>query len=481
MTLPRGCLCELLYALQAAIPSYSPHQLLRLLRLLPAWRITPPAAVKAKHAVLHRWLSAARYVILLQQQQQEQPGAARGSSTGAAAAAAAASQLQFVVAAVQGLEAAHVRPPQLWLQLAASALAQHLLTHRLLAEQHSYQQQQQQQDASGVGPCSQAAGVLLSPETLSRLVLALSRLGCQLEWDSREAGVLLQATQVRPWWSRVQGVKRVLVCGACLLQVLKVTGMCSTVVGAVTGVVLCLHRHPAYSHTATTAAAGLLPAGCFSLFSPSLMYVCAQDMLPHMDRSQLVRVLHGLTKMGALPDSTWLAAFYERVEAAPGAFHVSGFGMVVWALAKSGAEPHPAWMAALLDSTYGWGGSTVAAAAGAAEPGTNGSGSNAAAEQWTDTSPPAPQLQRQQQLRPQHLANMLCAFAKLGFTPGARWMSWFRAELERTSGGQLQELDHFHIEWAWQELNHQYRMAANGINSGSSGSSDGAGSTAEEM
>lgn len=267
-------------------------------------------------------------------------------------------------------------------------------------------------------------------------------------------------------------------CGARLLQALKVAGMCSTVVGALTGMDLYLHLQPAYSHTAAAAAAAmLLLAGRFPLFSPSLMYVClcAQDALSHMDRSQLVRVLHGLTKMGAVPDSTWLAAFYDRVEAAPGAFHVSGFGMVVWALAKSGAKPHPAWLAALLDSTYGWGGSTVAAAAGAAEPGTSGSGSNAASEQWTDSFPPVPQLQRQQQLRPQHLANMLCAFAKLGFTPGARWMSWFRAELERTSGGQLQELDHFHIEWAWQELNHQYRMAANSSNSG------GAGSTAEGM
>jgi hypothetical protein len=181
-----------------------------------------------------------------------------------------------------------------------------------------------------------------------------------------------------------------------------------------------------------------------------------------MDRSQLVRVIHGLSKMGIAPDSSWLEGFYDRVESAPGTFQVSGFGMVIWALAKSGAKPHPAWMAALLDSTYGWGDSTVAAVSSSSSSSSSSSGSDAWAE------PPAA-LPQQQQLKPQHLANMLCAFAKLGFTPGARWMSWFRAELDRTSGGQLQELDHFHIEWAWRELNHQYRLAAPGSSSSSAG------------
>lgn len=175
-----------------------------------------------------------------------------------------------------------------------------------------------------------------------------------------------------------------------------------------------------------------------------------------------MRVIHGLTKMGVLLDEPWLQRFYNRVEAAPGSFQVSGFGMVVWALAKAGAKPHPAWMIALLESTYGWGDDAL------------GDGCNS-----SDGGEVQAVAGVYQQLRPQHLANMLCAFAKLGFTPGARWMSWFRAELDRTSGGQLQELDHFHIEWAWLELNHQYRLAAAGSSGGSSGSMGSAGTVGD--
>lgn len=187
-----------------------------------------------------------------------------------------------------------------------------------------------------------------------------------------------------------------------------------------------------------------------------------------MDRSSLVRVLHGLTKMGLNPGLSWLERFYDRVQSAPGVFQISGFGMVVWALAKSGAKPHPAWMAALLDNTYGWGDSTVAAAAADSSSSSGSSGQDPVVSSLS-------LQEHQQQLRPQHLANMLCAFAKLGFTPGARWMAWFRAELDRTSGGQLQELDHFHIEWAWRELNHQYRLAtaASSRNSSKDGISGG--------
>jgi hypothetical protein len=185
-----------------------------------------------------------------------------------------------------------------------------------------------------------------------------------------------------------------------------------------------------------------------------------------MDRSQLVRVMHGLSKMDLVPDSSWLQCFYDRVESAPGSFQVSGFGMVIWGLAKAGAKPHPAWMAALLDSTYGWRDSMEAAAGG----------TNSSSSMDSFDEEPSPTPAWQQQLKPQHLANMLCAFAKLGFTPGPRWMSWFRAELDRASGGQLQELDHFHIEWAWKELNHSYRPPAAAGSSASSGGSSGAGS-----
>jgi hypothetical protein len=152
-----------------------------------------------------------------------------------------------------------------------------------------------------------------------------------------------------------------------------------------------------------------------------LLLHATQALLPQLSRSQLVRVAHGLSRLGAVPSDDWLAAFYACAESAPGAFQPSGFGMVVWALARFGARPEPAWMSAQLDSTFG--GDDAAAAA----PG------------------------QQQSLAPQHLANMLCAFAKLGFTPGQRWMAWFAAALSQ-AGGAMQELDHFHIEWAWREL-----------------------------
>jgi uncharacterized membrane protein YgcG len=197
-------------------------------------------------------------------------------------------------------------------------------------------------------------------------------------------------------------------------------------------------------------------------------------LLPQMDRSQLVRVMHGLSKMALVPDSTWLQAFYDRAESAPGSFQVSGFGMVIWGLAKAGAKPHPAWMAALLDSTYGWGDSMAAPVGGTS--GSSGSGSSSSGSSMDSVDEEALPAWQQQQLKPQHLANMLCAFAKLGFTPGRRWMSWFSAELDRASGGQLHELDHFHIEWAWQELNYTYQPPAAGSSGGSSGSSSGSGS-----
>jgi hypothetical protein len=205
-----------------------------------------------------------------------------------------------------------------------------------------------------------------------------------------------------------------------------------------------------------------------------------------MSRAQLVRVMHGVSKLGLLPNPHWLQCFYDRAESAPGTFQVSGFGMVLWGLAKVGAKPHPAWLASLVDSTYGWGDSTVAAAAGGdggggggglavAAEAARGSASGAATDTAAAAAAAAPPLQ--QQLRPQHLTNMLCAFAKLGFTPGGRWMAWFRAELGRASvGGQLQELDHFHIEWSWKELNQQYRLATAAAG-GSGGGGVGGGSS----
>jgi hypothetical protein len=115
-------------------------------------------------------------------------------------------------------------------------------------------------------------------------------------------------------------------------------------------------------------------------------------------------------------------------------------------------------MAGQLNSTYGWADSIDTTSSSSSRDGELDSDQYNTASDAADRSVSS---QQQQHVKPQHLANMLCAFAKLGFTPGARWMAWFRAELDRTSaGGQLQELDHFHIEWAWRELNTQYRMAA---------------------
>ncbi|KAF8061414.1 hypothetical protein HT031_004505 [Scenedesmus sp. PABB004] len=153
--------------------------------------------------------------------------------------------------------------------------------------------------------------------------------------------------------------------------------------------------------------------------------------LPRMTRGQLVRTLHALAKLRVAPGEAWLATFYGAALSAPGSFGVSGFGMVVWALARVGAAPDAAWLQALLDATF------EGCSAGGEGPGSEGvcGGGGAAA--------PA--------LHPQHLANMLCAFAKLHFAPGAPWMAWFRGQLG-AAAGPLAELDHFHIEWAWREL-----------------------------
>lgn len=166
----------------------------------------------------------------------------------------------------------------------------------------------------------------------------------------------------------------------------------------------------------------------------------SEQLLPGMAQSELVRTMHALPKLQLVPSHTWLQRFYGAIQAAPGQLQLSGFGMVVWALAKLGAKPEQAWMDELVDATF-----SVAV-------GSNNSCSNSEAT--------AAAASGATQLKPQHLANILCAFAKLGFTPGPLWMAWFRAQLGQQAGA-LQELDHFHIEWAWRELHEQYRAAAN--------------------
>jgi hypothetical protein len=184
VTLPTGCLCDLLYTLATATPRYSPQQLLLLLQLMPAWRTPPHAAVNAKRALVGAWFQATHRTLLLQQQQQQQQQ--QQMQPPAPPPAAAAMQPPFVAAALKSLAAAHLRPPPAWLQLALSVLTQHLSLTSAAAAGSSQQQQQQwmhwQQQQQ------------FDPEELSRVVLALSKLGAQPE--GQEAAVLLTATQV---------------------------------------------------------------------------------------------------------------------------------------------------------------------------------------------------------------------------------------------------------------------------------------------
>lgn len=53
----------------------------------------------------------------------------------------------------------------------------------------------------------------------------------------------------------------------------------------------------------------------------------------------------------------------------------------------------------------------------------------------------------------------VCAFARLGWTPGYEWLARLSEAAQAHAargGGGVEELDHFHIEWAWRELNDQY-------------------------
>jgi hypothetical protein len=94
--------------------------------------------------------------------------------------------------------------------------------------------------------------------------------------------------------------------------------------------------------------------------------------------------------------------------------------MVMWGLARLGCNPGGEWVREILE--------------GSVEEGELGG------------------------FRAQHLANLLCAFVKLGYNPGEEWMGLYIRALEARAH-QMQELDHFHIQWAWQELNDQYRQA----------------------
>jgi hypothetical protein len=165
-----------------------------------------------------------------------------------------------------------------------------------------------------------------------------------------------------------------------------------------------------------------------------------QQLLPHMRSSHLVAVMHALGKLHIVPSESWLRVFYAAVQAAPDQLQVSGFGMVAWGLAKLGARPQQVWMEDLMQQAFG------------AAPNSSSSSDG---------------LLAAGRLKPQHLANLLCAFAKLGFVPGVQWMSWFRAQLGQA--GVLRELDHFHIEWAWRELHEQYRAAADAASSATNG------------
>jgi hypothetical protein len=166
-----------------------------------------------------------------------------------------------------------------------------------------------------------------------------------------------------------------------------------------------------------------------------------QQLLSQMRSFELVRTMHALGKLNIAPNEVWLEEFYAAVQAAPGSLQVSGFGMVVWGLAKLGAKPPQAWMEQLVSSTFKDIQSSSSSSTGVVSVATAAG-----------------------RLKPQHLANLLCAFAKLGFVPGVEWMSWFRAQLNQA--GALQDLDHFHIEWAWRELHEQYRAAASATDAG---------------
>jgi hypothetical protein len=170
----------------------------------------------------------------------------------------------------------------------------------------------------------------------------------------------------------------------------------------------------------------------------------AVEALPALSRAGLVRTLHAVSRLSLTPSPDWLDVFYDAVDAAPGRFTPPGFGMVVWALARLRAAPDPAWLLRQFDATF------AAGSGGGDNSDDSDNSGNAAAISNAAAAPP---------LRPQHLANLLCALASLRVAPGPERMSLLAGQLD-TSGGPLAEMDHFHIEWAWRELHDAYAAAA---------------------
>lgn len=175
VSLPRGALCDLLYALHAALPGYSPQQLLQVLQLLPAWRSPPAAAVNAKNTLIHGWCVAS-HRFLHQQQNAQSTGSSSSSMDVSRGGGSSALQAAFAAAAVIGLGNAHAHAPEVWLQSVVLVLMQHW---------------QQQRSAVGVQGQGQ---VSLNPDELSRVVLALAQL--RFKPQAEEAQGLVQATQV---------------------------------------------------------------------------------------------------------------------------------------------------------------------------------------------------------------------------------------------------------------------------------------------
>ncbi|KIY93398.1 hypothetical protein MNEG_14562 [Monoraphidium neglectum] len=145
--------------------------------------------------------------------------------------------------------------------------------------------------------------------------------------------------------------------------------------------------------------------------------------------------IHAWAKLRVAPGEPWMDAFYPAAAAAAPRLGAVGFVTVVWSLARLGQRPDPDWLRQLLEDACGGGGDSS---------GGSGGGAGGALEGFT----------------PQRLAMTVCAFARLGWTPGPEWLSQLGAAAALAGSGSgpggAQGLDHFHIEWAWRELNDQY-------------------------
>ena len=152
--------------------------------------------------------------------------------------------------------------------------------------------------------------------------------------------------------------------------------------------------------------------------------VLPAQLVKSRGRNGVTGLLVARSVAGVLPNggsaAAWVDEFCTAVDArvcAEGGGSSVGarwFVSVVWALAKLGAAPDPERLTRLLAAC-----------------------SHEGLAHWSA----------------QDLANTLCAFAKLRFNPGQQWLESFgRAVGARAGVGALQELDHFHIQWAWREL-----------------------------